>query len=72
MRDDITALDGRVTANEEEIGMDENGMSRIDHNEARSMNNATMIGENRGMIMTNTENIADERVQHHDEHDDDR
>ena len=56
--DDITGLDGRVSANETEIGMDENGMSRIDHNEMRSMNNATMIGENRGMIMTNTENIA--------------
>ena len=49
--DDITNLDGRVAANEDEIGMDENGMSRIDHNEARSM-------ENRGMIMDNTEDIA--------------
>ena len=55
---DITALDGRVAANEAEIGMDENGMSRIDHNEARSMANATMIGENRTMITTNAENIA--------------
>ena len=40
----ITGLDGRVTANEEEIGMDDDGNSRIDHNEMRSMANATEIG----------------------------
>ena len=40
----IADLGGRVTANEMEIGMDEDGMSRIDHNEYRSMANATEIG----------------------------
>ena len=53
---DIEALDGRVAMNEGEI-WDEDGNSRIDANEMRSMTNATMIGENRGMIMTNAENI---------------
>ncbi len=55
---DITDLDGRVTANEEEIGMDENGMSRIDHNETRSMNNATAIATNADNIATNASGIA--------------
>ena len=66
--EDITDLDGRVTANEDEIGMDENGMSRIDHNETRSMNNAAEIGmdengmsridHNETRIATNAGNIA--------------
>ena len=62
---EVEALDGRVGDNEDaimantmEIGMDENGMSRIDHNEARSMQNATDIMTNAGDIMTNTGNIA--------------
>ena len=55
---DITSLDGRVSANEEEIGMDENGMSRIDHNETRSMMNRTMIMTNAENIATNAENIT--------------
>ena len=33
-------------------------MSRIDHNEARSMANATMVGENRGMIEANSGRIS--------------
>ena len=37
--------DERSEANAMEIGMDENGMSRIDHNEMRSMNNATAIAD---------------------------
>ena len=54
----ITELDGRVSANEAEIGMDENGMSRIDHNEARSMANAGKIMMNAENIVTNAGNIA--------------
>ena len=53
---DIEALDGRVAMNEGEI-WDADGNSRIDANETRSMENRTMIGENRGMIVTNAENI---------------
>ena len=37
--------DERSEANAMEIGMDENGMSRIDHNEMRSMDNATAIAD---------------------------
>ena len=55
--ENITGNTTAIDALEAEVGMDENGMSRIDHNETRSMANATMIGENRGMIMTNAENI---------------
>ena len=68
--ENITALDGRVAMNEDEI-WDADGNSRIDMNETRSMENrtmimtntdniatnTTMIGENRGMIETNAADI---------------
>ena len=54
----IADLGGRVTANEMEIGMDEDGMSRIDHNEAGVAANSMAIGVNAGNISTNAENIG--------------
>ena len=50
-KENIGANTTAIDMIEGELAVDENGMSRIDHNEARSMANA-------GMIMTNTENIA--------------
>ena len=54
--DDIEALDGRVAMNEGEI-WDEDGNSRIDMNETRSMENRTMITMNTENIATNAANI---------------
>ena len=54
--DDIEALDGRVAMNEGEI-WDEDGNSRIDANESRSMMNSTMIKTNADNIATNAANI---------------
>ena len=59
--DNITALDGRVTQNEEDIADNTTmiGENRTMIGENRTMigENRTMIGENRGMIVTNAENI---------------
>ena len=49
-------------ANAEEIGMDENGMSRIDHNEQRSMTNAKNIESNDMDIAENAAEIVTERT----------
>ena len=54
--DDIEALDGRVSMNEGEI-WDDDGNSRIDMNETRSMENRTMITMNTENIATNAANI---------------
>ena len=66
--DDITALDGRVTQNEEDIaanttmigenrGMIMTNAENIATNATNIATNTTMIGENRGMIETNAEGI---------------
>ena len=55
--EDINTNTMSIDTIEAELAVDEDGMSRIDHNEKRSMDNRTMIGDNVKMIETNAKNI---------------